>query len=574
MTATPAEEMAKMTIKTAVPAPPKLAKGKKGAPRKVVTNSFLASLKPNTPFFLHDCRIYAVFDRKGEEKLKEVTKQTRDDFLEQDRKSAAIQAYLAIRTTGALKGDTFYDRAALLITLQEIAECKAGGEFRTTLTSKTAPKLFALESIKEAKEVRIVIKKAADSYQVTSNDLASTNEATRKALLSVVNLATSQALFEKTEDFVVYGNGNAFLLEPEQHGFRTFDVGTADKYGGVGLTKGARFVEGAGGKPAAAVTVDVKKTAFHKDYEVVADKLRNNGCDGHPGEATQVIAGLKALVWYSGIPAKEQKARVITIGMVSNERVKDVVFSDANGKRATLPQYILAKYKTQIKNPNAFVIVDKYEQNKYSPECLRIAPNQRVKSENQQPAVIEKLIRESASLPAKRQGETATLAKCLDAGANNAAQLKRGVTVDTAKPIEIEGRVLDAVKLGTGAPAPLSVNGPWRQGRIAQAPLDRFSKWTVLHINNGADPDNLGATTAQSLVKYARDIGYNIQMALSVVSVRLEPNQEAQLEQIFEHETKNGSQFILVICNARIKNHGLIKLLEIKYDVVTEQYTN
>ncbi|GMS80957.1 hypothetical protein PENTCL1PPCAC_3132 [Pristionchus entomophagus] len=567
--AAPSTEMAKMAIKTTAPAAaPQLAKGKKGMARKVVTNSFPAMLKPNTPFYMHDFRVNAVYMHKGEEKLREVTKQTRDDFVEQDRKQVAMATYSTLKDTGLLKGDFLYDRAALLVSLQEI--CK-GGEITHNLTAKNAPKLFALPSIKEATAVRVTIKKASESYQVTSNDVTSKNEATHKAILSIINIATSQALFEKTDQFVVYGTGNAYLLEPEKFGFKTFDVGSNDKYGGTGLTKGARLIEGAGGA-AAAITVDVKKTAFHKDFENVADKLRNCGCSDNPIEATQILSGLKAIIYYSGLPKEQQKARVMTIGRVSNTRVKDVTF-EANGKKITLPQFLQSMRKTSIKNPTAFAIIDKYDdKNFFSPECLMIAPNQRVKTDNIQPVNIEKLIRESATLPDKRQRETATLAKTLDAGADNAAQAKRGITVNTSAPITVNARGLAAVLLGTGN-GPLSVNGPWRQGKVAQVPLDRFQKWTVCHLNNGSEPD-LAQATADALVRYARTIGYSINMTLSPVYMRLEGNGEAQMQELFTKEKQGGSQFILLICNSRIKNHGLLKYMELKHDIITEQLTS
>ncbi|KAF8385657.1 hypothetical protein PRIPAC_74799 [Pristionchus pacificus] len=567
--AAPTAEMAKMTLKTAVPAPPQLPKGKKGTAKKVVANSYIVTLKPNVPFYLHDFRVVAVFMRNGEEKLKEVCKQTRDDFTEQERKQAAMLTYLAMKKNGQLKGDFMYDRAALLVSLQEI--CK-GGEHTTVLKKANAPELFALASIKEATEVRVTIKKAADTYQVSTNDLTSRNEATRKALLSVANLATSQTLFEDMKEFVCYGNGNAYLLNPTDHGFpATFDVGCNDKYGGVGLTKGARIVEGPTG-PAIAITVDTKKTAFHNDWQFVNEKMTQMGVQNDPVEATALLRGLKAVVFYSGLPQGEQMKRTITIGSVSRQQVRDVTFKDDKGATKRLTDYLRQQYKTTV-NGNQFVVLDKYEGNAYSPDCLRIAPNQRVKSENIQPVNIEKLIRESASLPAKRLAETGTLAKCLAAGKANAEQARRGITVETAAPMLVDARQLAPVALGTGN-GNVSANGPWRQGKIAQAPHADFKKWTMLHINNGGDPENLGETTARALVTYARNIGYNIQMALNVIHVRTESNQEAQMDQIFAHEKANGSTFIFCIAHARIKNHDLLKAMELKHDVVTQQITS
>lgn len=50
----------------------------------------------------------------------------------------------------------------------------------------------------------------------------------------------------RPKDYIVYGNGNIYLLEPNKFGFQDNEAPSIgkDKYTGIGLSKGVKILEG------------------------------------------------------------------------------------------------------------------------------------------------------------------------------------------------------------------------------------------------------------------------------------------------------------------------------------------
>ncbi|KAK6059546.1 hypothetical protein COOONC_02825 [Cooperia oncophora] len=126
-------------------------------------------LKPNVPYYKYDVRMYIVY--KGDdarEHLKELTKQTKDDFPEQERKVAAVAVYKHILKSCAdvfpKDGTFFYDRAAVLFSAQR--ELKLGGEEKVMML----PASLVSAAGSGATGIRVVIKKVTDGYQTSPHE--------------------------------------------------------------------------------------------------------------------------------------------------------------------------------------------------------------------------------------------------------------------------------------------------------------------------------------------------------------------------------------------------------------------
>ncbi|VDM68697.1 unnamed protein product, partial [Strongylus vulgaris] len=234
--------------------PEKRPPGTTGAKTEFTTNLTSLTLKPNVPFFKYDIRMYMVYKgADGKEHLKELTKQTKDDFPEQERKTATVIVYKHICKSypdvfpsgGAL----FYDRAAVLFSAQK--QIKLDGEEKVLNLAASL-----VSSASDAIGVRVVIKKVTDGFQVSQQLMVTSNDLFKavnvrdmekdKGLLEVLNLAMSQKGYMETSQFVTYGSGVHYLFDHRALGFRDQEVPELmdGKYMGIGLTKSVKVLEG------------------------------------------------------------------------------------------------------------------------------------------------------------------------------------------------------------------------------------------------------------------------------------------------------------------------------------------
>ncbi|EYB93820.1 hypothetical protein Y032_0178g653 [Ancylostoma ceylanicum] len=214
--------MGDLTVST-IALPEKRPPGTTGANTEFVANLTSLKLKPNVPFYKYDIRMYIVYKGKdGKEHLKELTKQTKDDFPEQERKTGTVLVYKHLLKSHPnifpQDGALLYDRAAVLFSAQK--QIKLDGDEKVfTLPANLVP-----SAGEDAVGVRVVVKKVTDGFQVTSNDLQKAVNVRDiekdKGILEVLSLAMSQKGYMETSQFVTYGSGVHYLFDHRALGFK------------------------------------------------------------------------------------------------------------------------------------------------------------------------------------------------------------------------------------------------------------------------------------------------------------------------------------------------------------------
>ncbi|VDN24929.1 unnamed protein product [Cylicostephanus goldi] len=351
--------------------PEKRTPGNLGAKTEFITNLTPLSLKPNIPFFKYDIRMYVVYKgADGQERLKELTKQTKDDFPEQERKTATVLVYKNLLKCHAdmfpSDGALFYDRAAILFSAQK--QIKLDGEEKTfNLPASVIP-----NGGTDAESIRVVIKKVTDGFQVTSNDLAKAVNVRElekdKGLLEVLNIAMSQKGYLETSQFVTYGSGVHYLFDHRALGFRDNEVPELmdGKYMGIGVTKSVKVLQGEKGPnaPTAFVVTDITKGAFHIDDQNLLEKISSmsifidprSGQSRFTVEAAMQIYNQKAILQIIKVElltvAPSQR---VTLQQQTPDQVATMIKACATLPQNRLSQTKILKDALNIKNGNPYL---------------------------------------------------------------------------------------------------------------------------------------------------------------------------------------------------------------------------
>ncbi|KAK5979608.1 Piwi domain protein [Trichostrongylus colubriformis] len=494
-------------------------------------------MKANIPFYKYDVRMYIVYKgNDGAEHLKELTKQTRDDFPEQERKVAAVNVYKQLlkshKDVFPQDAILFYDRAAVLFSAQR--ELKLGGEEKIL----SVPASLVAAAGGDATGIRVVIKKVTEGFQLTSNDLpkaVNVRDCERdKGILEVLSLALSQKGYMETMQFVTYGSGVHYLYDHRSLGFRDSELPELmdGKYMGIGLTKAVKVLEGDSGKTGSAfVVTDVTKGAFHVDEQNLLEKISQMSIffDHRSGQSTfnvktatqpfnvksilQQIKGLYVRTTYG----KKKTFPIGNIGAPANS----LKFQTADGAQCTVEQYFKKHYNIQLKHPGMFTVSERHNQHTHYPvELLTVAPSQRVTLQQQTPDQVASMIKASAILPANRLHQTKVMKDALEITSRNPQLSAAGIAVDNGFTT-VPGRIL---------PTPTIVYG----GSQNLKPVDNC-KW------NGDR------------------------------SVFLEPAKLTNWADFYAAQKQKNRRYLMFITSDGIKQHDLIKLLEIEYQIVSQE---
>ncbi|KAK6059544.1 PAZ domain protein, partial [Cooperia oncophora] len=462
------------------------------------TNNFTTTseLKPNVPYYKYDVRMYIVYKgNDGREHLKELTKQTKDDFPEQERKVAAVAVYKHILKSFAdvfpKDGTFFYDRAAVLFSAQR--ELKLGGEEKVMML----PASLVPAAGSDAMGIRVVIKKVTDGYQVSSVSLSAVNvrDCERdKGILEVLNLAVAQKGYTETDQFVTYGSGVHYLYDHRDLGFRDSELPnlTDGKYSGIGVTKAVKVLEGEGSKTGSAfVVTDVTKGAFHVDEQNLLEKISQLSIfvDPRTGQSTFTVKAAmqpynkeNILKQIKGLYVRTTygKKKTFPIGNLA-DAANVLKFETADGKQLTVEQYFKEHYNIQLRYPGFFTVSERHNPHSHYPvELLTVAPSQRVTLQQQTPEQVASMIKASATLPDNRLHQTRKMKDALDITPRNPNLASAGISV--AKEFTtVTGRILPAptiVYAGSQSVKPTD-NCKWNGDRSKFLEPAQLTNWAV-----------------------------------------------------------------------------------------------
>ncbi|KAJ1370013.1 eukaryotic translation initiation factor 2c [Parelaphostrongylus tenuis] len=575
--------MADLTVKT-IAMPGKRPPGGRGTKTELLTNLTKLSLKANVPFYKYDVRMCVVYRKDGRENLKELTKQTKDDFPEQQRKASTVIVYkhLVKKHSDVFTKDgvLFYDRAAILFSAQ--AELKLGGVMKEFILPANV--LSGLSS--DADEIRVTIKKVTEKYQVTSNDVVkavNVRDMERdRAILEVLNLAVSQEGYMETAKFVAYGTTAHYLFDHRAFGFSDNELPelTDGKYMGIGLSKSVKVLEGDGSRCTPFVVADVTKSAFHADEQNLLDKISRMSVfiDHRTGksnfsvqnasrpnvmkEILQVIKGLYVTTLYG-------KNRTFPIGGIA-AAANSLRFESADGKQCTVEQYYIKNYRIQLKYPGLFTVSERHNPHLYYPvELLCVASSQRVTQQQQTPGDVAVIIRASATLPQHRLSQTKVMKKALKITPGNVLLEKAGITVDNDFT-KVVGRVLPPPTIIYGGSNKMKADGKWSWDRARFFQPANLTNWAVCATLTQNDVSRI------KLKEYVTRIentcqSHGMQVAPVSEIFYLKRQTYDGLKEFYAEQKKKNRKYLMFITSDSIQQHDLIKLLELQYQIVSQE---
>ncbi|WKX92455.1 hypothetical protein Q1695_010465 [Nippostrongylus brasiliensis] len=569
--------------------PEKRAPGSAGVKQDFVCNLTALKLKPNVPFYKYDIRIYVVFEKSdGTEHQKELTKQTKDDFPEQERKTASVYVFKTLckmyKDIFPQDSALFYDRAAVLFSAQ--TQLKLGGEEKQfKLPAKGVPSTGA-----DAKGILVVIKKVTDKFQLTSNDLmkaVNVRDCEReKEILEVLTLAVSQKGYLETSQFVTYGSGVHYLFDHRALGFRDNELPELmdGKYMGIGVTKSVKVLEGEDGTGATPfVVTDVTKGAFHIDDQNLMEKISQMSIffDQRTGQSSfsqrtamqphnqktilQQIKGLYVRTTYGAKP------RTFPIGNIARP-ASELKFEAADGSTFTVEQYFKKHYNIQLKYPWMFTVSERHKPTSYYPvELLRVAPSQRVTLQQQTPDQVASMIKASATLPQTRLHQTKVMKDALDINSRNPYLASAGITVNNDFAT-VTGRILPTPTILYGERQEVKPvdNCKWNGDRSRFLEPAYLSNWAVCATLTQFDARKIQVKDYVSRIEArCRNRGMQVDPVAEIFHLQ---NQSFEgLKEWYAAQKQKGRRYLMFITSDGIKQHDLIKLLEIEYQIVSQE---
>ncbi|GMR51111.1 hypothetical protein PMAYCL1PPCAC_21306, partial [Pristionchus mayeri] len=329
----------------------KHAPGTLGTQIKVASNITPITLEKNVDYYQYEIKMFAVFERAdGGEGLHEFSMPTRDDHTEQERKAACTSILVELTKTEPEtfpEGNLIYDRVSQLFSTRRLP--------RITRQEATFTLSSAVQTMcKDASCVRVAIKAAEGEKErgkaeeregqphVSSNEISTNAGGGNKSLLQVLDLITSQNAFFNPKDFITYGNGAIYLMNPRDYGFveREAPPIGKDKYTGIGLSKGVKLVQGPNNNTVPALVLDVKKTAFHLDNFNLAKKIyAMYKYLPSVSVLTRELQDIRCILTH-----RKDKRISIIIGGFTKGPVKEAKFRDRNGQPRLVVEYYETKY--------------------------------------------------------------------------------------------------------------------------------------------------------------------------------------------------------------------------------------
>ncbi|CAJ0596092.1 unnamed protein product [Cylicocyclus nassatus] len=569
--------------------PEKRPPGTIGRKTEFRTNLTSLTLKPNVPFYKYDVRMYVLYKGSdGREIRRELTKQIREDFPEQERKIATVQVYKHLLkfhvevfpSDGAL----FYDRAAILFSAgRQLPRVGTEGrvfELPPNVISNGGP---------DAEGVRVIIRRVTEGFQVTSNDLPRTVSVRDSdkdiGLLEVLNLAVSQRGYLETTQFITYGSGVHYLFDHRSLGFEDYEVPKLmdGKYTGIGLTKSIKALEGEKGqKISAFIVTDVKKGAFHKDDQNLFEKIsqmsifvdQRSGQSRFSVEAAMLPFNQKAILQLiRGLYVRTQygRKRTFPIGGIG-QPASQLKFQIAKGTQWTVQEYFEKHYNITLRYPHMFTVSERRNPHTFYPvELLTVAPSQRVTLQQQTPEQVVTMIRASATLPQKRLNQTRVLKEALNIKDGNPHLKFAGVGV-ASRFTMVPGRVLPSPTIIYGNNKYLKPvdNCNWSSDRYRYVEPAKLLNWAICCTLTTEDRRRLYIKDyAERIEERCRLHGMETEPCSEIYA--LEPQNYETLMEWYASQKQKNRRYLMFITSDNIKQHDLIKLLEIEHQIVSQE---
>ncbi|CAJ0962227.1 unnamed protein product, partial [Mesorhabditis belari] len=526
----------------------------------VSTNAFPITVKKNIPIFKYDLRINAFYPNAKQPR--EITKQIKDDFSEVNRK---VYQKAILNIVRANQMDPFFekpfitDAAASLYALDII---KIDDPEIGIVIEVPGELLTGINGLGNPTHVTVTIKPVQDSFQANTNQLDG-------YFKEYANIAVSHKAYENSDNFVI-GKNEIYIIEPEAVGFSQRDAPVLA--GGVQavptIKKSIKFVEDPSQKRANAPTpqralliLDVSKHGIHYP-STLAEKIK---------KFSMIRSVQNALKHLEVLPIHRENARTVIIRGFAGPPTQEVI----PRTKETIAAYYKKQYGYTLKQPSWPMIRD-WRGNLFPIEILEVLPYQGLRKTQEFKEQTERITKESAVLPGirKRQTLTAVAALSLD---DPSFIDRTGLQVQCDKLFKLSSaRLLPAPRVVYGDKMSEDpINGKWkmqRGGGPRGAQLYKFfspatiQSWEIIAlVERGYQKV---CDFAGEFVQRASGRSMAIQKPKTIYQAY-----PVQLDNLIRKASESGVNFVMVVTDRGADVHDMIKYLELKYKIITQEIT-
>uniref|UniRef100_A0A1I7VAP1 PAZ domain-containing protein n=1 Tax=Loa loa TaxID=7209 RepID=A0A1I7VAP1_LOALO len=559
----------------------------------VVTNVWGLIPRENIPVYRYDFRVLEEYPPKSnsEPSFKEVSRQTKNDYLTVDRKTKCLTVYQTLlkrekQFFGAVDS-LIYDRASILYSLRKLSFPKASGDEQQATFFLKPDELPTNIVNEDCVKIHIHVKPCKEDFQLTMNDLKScvsnNPDEINHSLQQFLEILAMQEVFFMEGRFVSYGAGECYLMYPNQFGFGERDTPELEegKYVAVGAAKGVRIVEGPRGFEGginAALVIDVKKAAFHVDNQCLLEKveciLRRSRVILMRGIDHLSIAILSKALKGLFVRCNYGKNRAFTIGGVSKENARTSKLVSRTGEMS-VEKYFEMKYSVKLKYPTLPLIMERCQtkSNFYPMEVLIVCENQRVSKGQQTPSQVQTMIRACATVPSLRLQQTNTLSQAMKLNSSNQNKWMAKCNVAVTNNLTFTARVLPtpSIEYRTNGWIKPSEKTSWTVGKYQYLIPGVCRNWYAVALmgpREGRFNEHQFRKYMDIFLQHCRLHGMEMRDPLKYVYI---PHAKQQnVEPLITEAKSLGATFIHFVTADELNYHAHIKYIESQEQVVTQ----
>ncbi|KAL3998991.1 Piwi domain family protein [Acanthocheilonema viteae] len=560
----------------------------------VVTNVWGLIPHENIPIYRYDFRVMEEYPpKKGstEPLLKEVTKQTKNDYLTVDRKTKCMVIYQILlkreeQFFGTLDS-LIYDRASTLYSLRKLPFSKCSGDEKEEIFF-VKPNELPMNIVGEnCIMVHVHIKPCKDDFQLTMNDLSScvsnNPDQINRSLQQFLEILAMQEVFFMEGRFVSYGTGECYLMDPNQFGFGERDVPELQegKYVAIGAAKGVRIIEGPRGFKKginAALVIDVKKAAFHIDnqnlFKKAEDILRKSSVDLTRRIDQQSITVLNKALKGLYVRCNYGKNRAFVIAGVSKENARTSKLVTKDGEMS-VEKYFGMKYSMKLKYPFLPLIIERFppKNNFYPIEVLSVCENQRVSKGQQTSFQVQTMVKACAIPPSLRLQQTNVLSKAMNLGTFDRNRWMEKCNVAVTNNLELKARVLPmpAIEYRTNGWVKPSEKTSWEDGKNQYLIPAVCKKWCAVALmgpREGRLNEYQFRNYIRTFLQHCRRHG--MEMDDPFLCEYIQRSKQEDIEPLITRAKHSGAVFIHFITADELNYHAHMKYVESQEQIVTQ----
>ncbi|CAG9536663.1 unnamed protein product [Cercopithifilaria johnstoni] len=559
----------------------------------VVTNIWGLIPHENIPIYRYDFRVLEEYPpKKGstEPSLKEVTKNTKNDYLTVDRKTRCLIIYQALlkrekQFFGAMDS-LIYDRASILYSLRKLPFQMAGDEQRETFFLN--PSELPVNTVdKDCVKIHVYVKPCKEDFQLTMSDLkscvSSNPDEINRSLQQFLEILAMQEVFFMQGQFVSYGTGECYLMDPSQFGFGERDVPELQegKYVAIGAAKGVRVIEGPRGFNKginAALVLDVKKAAFHIDNQNLLGKvehiLRKSRVDLTRGVDQQSIIVLNKALKGLYVRCNYGKNRAFIIAAISKETARTAKLVAKDGEMS-VEKYFVMKYSMKLKYPTLPLIMERCQptNNFYPIELLSVCENQRVSRTQQTSSQVQTMIRTCAINPSLRLQQTNALGKAMKIDTLSKNIWMEKCNVARTNNLAFTARVLPmpAIEYRTNGWLKPSEMASWMDGKnqyLIPAVCKNWYAVALMGPREGRLNEHQFRNYVRIFLQHCRRHG--MEMSDPARCEYIHHSKQQDIEPLIAKAKSMGATFVHFVTADELNYHAHMKYIESQEQIVTQ----